>query len=276
MNRIIRKSLWGVTLTELLAVLVIVAILATLAIPATTRRLHQSRVSAARAEVETLAKAEDVCGLTHGFYVPLQVLDNLPIDEDTRDPQTTDDLQNEFGRTIFLIDVNTPLLNQISNPQAQLDSINSADPRVREMITSWAGPFANFHRYFIGQNFGGTTSPSNQLSADQVARDFPLDPWGNPYRFYSPIGIIGSTQGVTTPITDTSQIDSNSFSNGALTQFDDRFDRFAVVSFGPDGISDQTTTSGGVSQLPVVGDDIIYEFGGVAVRNETFFTLPTP
>jgi prepilin-type N-terminal cleavage/methylation domain-containing protein len=274
MNRIVRKSLLGVTLTELLAVLVIVAILATLAVPATTRRLHQSRVATARAETEALAKAEDAVGLTHGFYIPLQVLDNLAIDQTTRDNET-DDLQNEFGQNVFLIDLSVNPQTQLSGSQERLES-NPSNPRVREMVNNWAGPFINFHRYFIGEDFGSGSSPTDQLSQTQVARDFPLDPWGYPYRLYSPLGITGSTLGTSGPITDITAIDTSSFSNGLLTNVDDRFDRFAVVSFGPDGESDRTTTSGGVSGLPILGDDIIYEFGALIPQNETNVTGIVP
>ena len=53
----------------------------------------------------------------------------------------------------------------------------------------------------------------------------------------------------------------------------------AVVSFGPDAVSDQTTTSGGVAGFPLLGDDIIHEFGGLVAPTETFFVVggaPTP
>lgn len=270
-----RKGLFGVTLTELLAVLVIVAILATLAVPAAIRRNAQAKVSVARSETETLAKAEEMCAVTHGFFVPLQMLNDLPIDIQTRDPDSND-LQSEFGRGLLLIDVNTQLLTQQTGGQVVFQDA-SPDPRVREMIRTWAGPFADFHRYFIGGNFTSTggTQPT-QLSLDQIARDFPLDPWGNPYRLYSPMGITGQTIGVTTPIASINQIDNDTFSNGQLTNTDDRFDRFAVVSFGPDSISDRTTTSGAVSGLTVLGDDIIYQFGAISQRTETDFTIVLP
>ena len=68
----------GVTLTELLVVLVIVALMATLAVPVAINRAQQSKVTAARADAKMLAEAEEICAMIHGFYVPLQVLDDVP------------------------------------------------------------------------------------------------------------------------------------------------------------------------------------------------------
>ncbi|GEM_PF-460635 len=272
MNRSIgprRRS--GVTLTELLAVLVIIGLLATLALPQVINRVTQSKFATARAEVKALADGEQAVGMTHGFYVPLQLLDNVAVDRTTQDLGVTDDLQNE-ATTIQLIDVNVSVLTQDTFGQARLDPF-STDPRVREMFRNWQGPFATFQRVHIGGNFEDAFSLAQiRLTSTQTRRDFPLDPWGRPYRFYSPIGIIGSTIGVLQPAT-AQEIDTDGFSDGNLTNFDDRFDRFAIVSFGPDGRSDRTTTSGGTSGVPLAGDDIIYLFGSVVPRQETLIIL---
>ena len=89
-------------------------------------------------------------------------------------------------------------------------------------------------------------------------RDFPLDPWGRPYRMYSSIGIVG-----TGALGD--NYNSDTFSNGHLTENDDRFDRYAIVSFGPNGKSD---TYIGATELK---DDIVYYFGGAI--SETRYSI---
>ena len=63
-----------------------------------------------------------------------------------------------------------------------------------------------------------------------------LDPWGTPYMFYSPLGVIGG-----------GDLDSDAFGGGAVTAQDDRFETFAIVSYGPDGQSD--SASGGDDDL---------------------------
>ena len=97
------------------------------------------------------------------------------------------------------------------------------------------------------------------MTSTQVMNDHPLDPWGQPYRFYSPIGLIGSNASTSTP----SSWNTNSFSDGRLTSSDDRFDRYAIVSFGPDGEADSSSNA---------DDDIIYYFG-VVVSETTFNAL---
>src|SRR5262245_24954443 len=72
-----RTSQRGVTLTELLVVLVIISILSTIAVPVYINHAERGRIATAQSEVKTIAEAEDACGSFHSFYVPLQVLDDI-------------------------------------------------------------------------------------------------------------------------------------------------------------------------------------------------------
>lgn len=62
----------------------------------------------------------------------------------------------------------------------------------------------------------------------------PLDPWFNPYLFYSPLGLV-------VPRTESIELDFH----------EDSFDRFTIVSLGPDGV--------------VSGDDIIRSISGFSI-----------
>ncbi len=242
----------GVTLTELMVVLLIVSLLATLAVPVVINRSAQARVSVARSECEALAHGEDMCGMIHGYYVPLQVLDDIPTVLTARDPIRTDDLLNEDGLSLQLINVNINPSQQVG-VQDILDTASSSNT-VRQMESDWAGPFVQPQRVFKSG-----LPPTSQYEQ----RDYPLDPWGNPYRMYSPIGIVGDTSGTSGIPSTYTQIDTSSFSNGQLTTTDDRFDRFAIVSFGPNGFSDGPNPG-------VNADDIVYFFGTLVRRNDTF------
>lgn len=256
-----RREQAGVTLTELLAVLAIVGLLATLAIPVVINRAAQAKFSVAKAEVEALAKGEDMAGLIHGYYVPLQLLDNIPFDNtSSRDAIRTDDLRNESANP-FLIDIGLSVSFQYSGGnQPQL--LDTSPLRLVRLETEWSGPFTQWQRAFKSAN----TYPSPTYER----RDFPLDPWGNPYRLYSPLGITGSIAGTTSAFPlSFGVIDNDSFSNGQLTNSDDRFDRFVVISFGPDGLSDGLTPDPNDNDPE---DDIIYYFG--APIPETTFVIP--
>jgi prepilin-type N-terminal cleavage/methylation domain-containing protein len=226
----------ALTLTELIVVLVILSLLAAIAIPVFVHRAAEAKLRSTQQEVREIASAEELCGLTHGIYVPIQVLDDIP--NDTSNYQYPDEIRNETG--VYVIDTLTPVNDQINN-QTRLSDNTAKMQRVREL---WQGPFLNPKRVFESTASGTT----------QARRDYPLDPWGQPYRIYSPLGIVGSgAQNLTS-------FDTDSFSDGRLTTLDRRFDRFTIVSFGPDN-------EPGALNDP--GDDIFYYFG--TVMSETSY-----
>ncbi len=246
------KKTTGVTLTELLVVLAIIGLLATIAVPVYINRSEQAKVRIARQECQEIAKAEDICAMTHGFYVPIQMLDDVPISNEA----DADSIDKEPD-SIYLIDSGIPATTQV-NQQPQLGD-RGTNTKVANLYYYWQGPFLNPTRvWYDPTRFDSAWDPD--MSTTDRRQDYPIDPWGQPYRLYSDIGIIGT--GATG-----SNYASTSFSDGRLTTVDDRFDRFAVVSFGPDGLRD--TDPGRNVAAP--SDDIVYYFGTVAT--ETAYRL---
>lgn len=239
----------GVTLTELLVVLAIIGLLATIAVPVYVNRSEQAKIKIAHQECKTIAQAEEICAITHGFYVPIQVLDDVP---DTTESDA-DSITNEDSR-IYLIDAGISAELQLGR---QLQLGDTHDQRVKDLINYWQGPFLNPSRVYYDTDVYSSPWDETMTPTDR-RRDYPLDPWGRPYRMYSSVGIVG-----TGALGD--NYDSDTFSNGHLTENDDRFDRYAIVSFGPNGQSDSYV---GATQLK---DDIVYFFGGVI--SETQYSL---
>jgi prepilin-type N-terminal cleavage/methylation domain-containing protein len=254
----IKRTMWwnyrrtdkGLTLTELLVVMLIIGLLSSVAIPVYINRMEDARVRMAMAECREIAMAEEQCALIHGYYVPFQVLDDLPHPRNLS--LQGDTIRNEPDGQLFVIN---PLIRPELQQGNQIRlSATSNVPRVREMIDNWAGPFINYHRVYTGNQ---DPKDPNFINTTEVRLDFPLDPWGQPYRFYSPLGIIG-TNALNTNITNLTY----SFSDGALTSSDDRnFQRYAVVSYGRDGVPE---TLAGVNNR----DDIIYFFGVTGVESQ--------
>lgn len=251
------RAMRAVTLTELLVVLAIISLLATIAVPVFVQKTHQARIATARMEVREIAMAQDMVAMTHGYYVPIHILDNVPnvnVGGSGTEHDNFSDYPNPSG--IYVID---PFVDVSQQAGSQEDfAVGSADPndRVARMINFWQGPFLNPTRVYTG---GDTVNDPQDLTQQQVSYDFVLDPWGRPYRFYSPVGIISTFPHTTT----TPSSSNNSIDNGFINQNqDDRFDRFAIVSFGANGLSDSET-------LQQFDDDIFYQFGPVA--NETAF-----
>jgi prepilin-type N-terminal cleavage/methylation domain-containing protein len=236
-----------VTLTELLVVLVIISILSTVAAPVYINQAERARTATAQQEVRELGSAMEACGLEHGRFVPLQTLDDLPGSSSDQNDTSADAILDSSG--LDAIDFNVPVQNMATAANSPISTV-SPDPRTKQMVDNWKGPFINFQRFFDG-------TPN---TIDRNKSDFPLDPWGGPYHLYSPVGHVGS------PASNVG-FTVSSF-DGDVTNDDDRFDRWAVVSYGPDGQSDTQTGA-------LVNDDIVYVFA-FATAETNFSGATTP
>lgn len=226
----------GGIVVDTLIVLVVIGLLVAVAIPVYSGKNSQSKLDAARREVEQLAAAEATAAKSTGYYVPFQMLDDMPVREGARTDRT-DDIGNASSG-IRLIVPGTPAEEQIGK-QAGLDALSAGKVK-------WDGPFFESKRVFTGA--AGNAFDGTKLDGPAIRRDYPLDPWGQPYRLYSAAGIVGT--GATK--TAAEDLAKDEFSDGVLTKDDPRFDRYAVVSYGADGKSDSISQG---------NDDIIYFFG---------------
>lgn len=250
----------GLTLTELLVVMLIIGLLASIAVPVYVRRQEDARVRIALAECREIAEAEEQVAVLHGFYVPIRVLDDLPPPPAGVATITGEERINQEPFNFFLIDPLVRAQDQINN-QPQYNDQFSASPyaaRVANLVNNWSGPFMNFQRFYTDAAQRSPTDPIYRNSS-ALYLDFPLDPWGNPYRFYSSAGVIGTQDyGVFNPNTGANQ----NFGDGRLTTLDaNRFDRYAIVSYGRDGISDTQAITLNYR------DDVFYIFGTDGVES---------
>jgi len=211
----------GLTLTELLVVVVIIVIIALALIPAVTQRTERARVATARQEVKELAMAEDACAITTGYYLPLQLLDDIKLSN-----RPVDDSLNLENDLIYLIDPYFVYIDASGNyidPPSQ-DELPQSDHNHRIFI-NWNGPYLSFVKTVL--------DIADVDKRSFASRDFPLDPWNIPYRFFSPIGIIGSNAD-TTEKNLVNIINNSGFSDGDVTQdWNDRYSgRWMIISLG--------------------------------------------
>lgn len=260
----------AVTLTELLVVLAIISLLATIAVPVYLQKSEQARVAVARQEVRSIAEAEQQVFALYGFFVPIHILDNIP------DPLpgaslsgTRDDFESDPNLSSkYVMDPLGSLPDQSSGGnQANLGQLSQdSNARVRRLVSAWTGPFLNAQRIQMGdKDQGAVGNVVGAASQTQVSNALIVDPWGYPYRMYSPLGVVGSAGvDLTSPPTlnQTSQLYDLNYDDGRLTNNDRRFDRWAIISFGRDGISDSAAGkyAGGTTNLSGL-DDIFYTFG---------------
>lgn len=242
----------AVTLTELLVVVAIIALLSTMAVPVYINQLQRARIATAQMETRNIAQAMEACAITHGFMVPIHILNNVP-NQPAGSPagnqiDSFDNLPGN-GSDRFIIDISRPLEDQTASDQFRLNENNQ---RVRQMIESWQGPFLNPKRIgYVGQTVG--------VNLGDRDKDLVLDPWGNPYRVWSERGLLGSDTppGTTGETLSLGMDDLAVPTSGSFGQH--RFDRYAILSFGPNGVWGDGT-AGTQNSSQDFGDDIYSTF----------------
>jgi prepilin-type N-terminal cleavage/methylation domain-containing protein len=262
----IQNSRRAVTLTELLVVLAIISLLATIAVPVFIQKTEQARLAVARQEVREIAAAEDHVALLYGFYVPIHILNNvpnLPAGQAATTPR--DDFENDPNLSSkAVMDPFADLQNQVSNPLLMNVTNIEQNVRIRKLVNAWAGPFLNPQRLAMGDaDMGSLSNSAGGATQTEVSRALVIDPWGRPYRIYSPEGVVGSAVVTDPPTLSTATgLFDLTLDDGQLTNTDQRFDRWAIVSFGRDGVTDTGITG-------ELRDDIFYVFG--IVPGESFY-----
>ncbi len=224
----------GLGLIGLLTILVLIGLLSGIALLMYGGQAAQSRLDQARSDVEALAQAEMAVAKAHGVLVPLQMLDDMSVAKNEH-ARRTDDSANE-SENIRVIEAAKPCAEQVGH------QVSAASK-----LADWKGPFYQAKRVNVGGDNPAAPPLFEELPPATVRHDYPLDPWGHPYRLYSPCGLVGTLSAKSDP----QSLQNDAFSDGVLTNEEKRFDSFAVVSFGPDGKSDFASNG---------DDDVIYLF----------------
>ncbi len=170
--------------------------------PSASPTADENSRAIALVEMQTMANAMEIFFLDTNYYSTLENLD------DTRGPAPPDrpwQFIGEGGGTLVI----SPFEGDVLPNRVNLLT----------GLFQYQGPYITYQQ--------------NRMDGADSEYDpgTPLDPWGNPYYFYTPLGLLEPRQ-------------------ERITQRDygDIFDRYTIVSFGPDGIQSSS--------------DIIYQFGG--------------
>lgn len=171
-------------------------------------------VVAAQSEMATLATQMELVAIDTTFYTTLENLNDLSTVPG--DPNDHFDFINDGGGALVIV----PSSGRFRSP-ARLDLL------ARPAGLQWQGPYVSIQP----QNTDDENSDYDEGT--------PLDPWGNPYYFYTPLGLVA-------PKTQTITLDF----------YGDDFSQYTIVSHGPDGAksADDLTRvvgSGGITQAAV-------------------------
>lgn len=250
----------GFTIVELVIAFIIIAVLTLIITPTLSNRAQEARIAAARQDVEHLAEAMERAAIDTGYLYRMYVLNDVPggdgvsnVDEDDiiqgiRDNDVTSDNPYESPSEIFISPYTQDFAPDQDDLFNRLTQGNNA-----ETDFGWHGPYVNWRR-------------------DTNDNDWPDDPWGNDYLFFSSAGILyppvpGATGELSQDHSDTFQDTGPDFTTdqGANQSYNALiFDRFAILSMGPNGLPGDGSGSGGSADRYGGGDDIIRFFGGTA------------
>lgn len=253
-----RNRARGFTIVELIVVVVIIGVLVTIMVPVLSTRSSEARITAAKQDLQHIADALERSHINTNYMFRLDALNDgiqgdaiansasNNVHQGVRDIAVT--VNNIYGST-FPYHVFISLETQ-SFPTNQLELYNRL---VRnETAFGWQGPYMNWHR-------------------DANSNDWPDDPWGNDYLFFTRNGVIYPP--VETSLTEQlngwkfqlygpATMVSDSTSGAVSRSFEaaNLFDRPTVLSLGPNGLPGNGTND--INDGYGKGDDLFYQFGG--------------
>lgn len=202
----------GFTAIEMVAVATIMVILSLILVINVRKRVDESKIVAAKEEINQLGNIESLVYGENSHYFPLQDLDN----SDNYPATSGTDLPMAYFSD-----------NLTSYPQTTVTQFVALSGPRQSLQQNWKGPYTQFKKYktlqdlvvqwpeFFSVNGGTIMAAEDPLSVPPQLYDandkYPLDPWGNPYIFevlpngqggrISSLGPDGMPGTVTTPPT---------------------------------------------------------------------------
>lgn len=245
----------GFTIVELVVAFIIITILASVLVPTLISRSEQAKIAAARQDLVHLGDAQERVAIDTGFLVRINVLDDVGRPGDgivATDPLDT---------------VESILDNDITGDNPY---INPTRIFISPASENYSGNNTNLFNRIVAESGYSWNGPYLQWPRDVNGNDWPDDPWGNDYLFFTRAGVIYPA--LTVDSTGTDGDGSFAFQTTFRGFSAMVFDRPTFLSLGPDGLPGDG--SGG-SQFGW-GDDIYHQIGGVSGRTNTSVTQPRP
>lgn len=231
----------GFTIIELIISVIIIGILVAIIIPVYVTRADEARLSAALQDLDALQTAQQHAAIDTGYFYRLYVLDDVAGGDNVPASNLTADRVDGIRDEALRSDVSNPKLLFIDVKSGTfLLGGNAIFDRMAQNETAfnWNGPYVNVARKVSLKN-----------PVPNVPAGTPLDPWGNPYLFFTKEGLVNDRDGVISTVYV--GLDGNSYN--AV-----RFDRPTVLSLGPNGVPG----NGAGSSEPHFGqgDDLYRQF----------------
>lgn len=191
-----RPNQRGFTAVEIAMVATVIAIFALIVLPIFRNRVEEAKLSAARADLTSLMKAEILAKADTGFYLRLEDLDNT---ENNVPNAPADGITYQTPPFAYPVG-NASLRDSLTQAQIEQLAGPASAPKFR-------GPYISFQRFTTYGELKASTLASLVLQSltgdklspiqdvpissaksaglyDSDANRIPVDPWGNPYLFF--------------------------------------------------------------------------------------------
>lgn len=247
---------------EILIAVIILGILAGLVVPTVQNRVKEARIRTATNDVKTIVDALTRVAIDSNYFVPLHILDDVHLDTSVSGISTWD---HNNADAINLEETNP---NVASGKEKEIfidieegDFVDSADNRrlFDQMIGELGSGSPSYEDRKRALDRFRFVPPYVSWNRDGDDDDMQDDPWGNPYFFFTPKGMVhdyDSRDPLLRKIQHeiTEDFDYTTFSGSSGAQCDEIFDRYVVLSMGPDGMPGDDGTNF------AEGDDIFMYF----------------
>lgn len=204
----VRRSRRGFTAIEIAMVATVIAIFALLVLPLFRNRVEEAKFAAARADLASLMKAEQLAQADTGTFLRLEDLDNVELNLPAAPPATG--ITNEIPPFVYQ-KVPPVFRTPLTVPQWQQLAGTTAKPKFRGPYIAFQNSLrygdlltlpenASLANNLLFTRTGNAASPIYDISAGQLfdSQDnrIPVDPWGNPYLFFPATGETGYASSV--------------------------------------------------------------------------------
>lgn len=235
----------GFTAMEVAMVATVIAILALIVVPIFRNRVEEAKISAARADINSLVKAETLAHADSDFYYRLEDLDNITMAADASTNPPNNGITIETPPMYYRTAMSTADTSRnpmgLDLPRWRVLAGTQDNPRFK-------GPYATFTKVEDYKTLRDTnpvlfrSTNGNQYAAirdipqgspmagdpaiyDAEDNRIPVDPWGNPYLFF--------------PAVNNPDLNNPDPGNEA------NFNYNSIFSLGPDGLPGDGTGPNG-------------------------------
>lgn len=260
-----RRATRGFTIVEVIMTFIIIGVLTAILVPTIANRASDAKITATQSDLGNLADAQERAAIDTAYFFRIYALNDV---------RGGDGVVANAPDNFASVPANQININGLSDNDISTNNIYN-NPDVLTIIPSTGNYAANSSGIFADRikdnesNFHWN-GPYINWQNDKNQNDWPDDPYGNDYLFFTRVGVIYPTVPTSVDATADADVSDIFQTEGPLTTLPDGtskrfeadllFDRPTFLSLGANGLPGNGTNA--VDDGYGRGDDIYRSFGG--------------